>query len=463
MPRRKIAEVETLSPEEEQPKGGRKKLVQAKHRIEYDAPVAVAVEEAPEEELVFDEEIEEAEEKRRRKPVLNEREKLRKILSMSGVTPASPLKLIIERYLHSEAADSGTMAEKEYCTKYACNQAHITNQDYLDVANSKWGPGRYWFTLYLNSKIVTQWEKRLGTAIMPTRNDMVIPSADPTQPAQIIYPIPNQPAMPMQVPLTFNDYLKQMAQTKKLMDEISGTPVQPIQPPQLSEEVQLATMLLKDPANVKAMAKKLLGKDDEQSLITTLIENGPTLIQAATNGIRAIIADVTRARIQNGQAQVASQTQPMDASTQAPRGQMFQQGTQSEQSSDLRGMAGSNRQDGNMGETQEQFHTAQPATEEQLLNQLLSFVIQQCQLQTKPEDVADAVVGFLDQVRSDYPLSYLTINSRVDLFASVPVEAALEFVKTLSNGETITSLPHAKEWTAKLQEALKESEEGEDG
>src|SRR6266540_4092110 len=133
MPRRKAAEVELLPPEDDQPSRGRKKLVEAEHTIKYSAPVPVTVEDDPAEDNTeedFDL-IEEEKAKRRKKTARDEREDLRREMDKLGVA-------------------------------------------------RKYGPGRYWFTLRMDNKIIRQWERKVNAAVTPS--GPVIQSVNPNDP-----------------------------------------------------------------------------------------------------------------------------------------------------------------------------------------------------------------------------------------------------------------------------------------
>src|SRR5215475_6022197 len=179
--RRAPAEVEILPAEDPPPLPGRKTLVEAEHTIKYSAPVPVTVDQTGEDMLIDGVEYEEQERARRRKKTSkDERDELKREMDKLGVASVSRLKLSIDKYRHSESDDSGTMAEKDYCTKYPVTKDHILNEDYLDVAR-KYGPGRFWFTLRMDNQIVRQWERKINNALTAPIIQSVNP-ADPNAP-----------------------------------------------------------------------------------------------------------------------------------------------------------------------------------------------------------------------------------------------------------------------------------------
>src|SRR6266508_1836008 len=220
MPRRKAAEVELLPPEDDQPSRGRKKLVEAEHTIKYSAPVPVTVEDDPAEDNTEEEKA-----KRRKKTARDEREDLRREMDKLGVASASRLKLSIDKYRHSDSDDSGTLAEKDFCTKDAVTKEHILNDDYLAVAR-KYGPGRYWFTLRMDNKIIRQWERKVNPAVTPAGHMIQnINPNDPNSPQVILQTTGDgQQAMPSlkEVWKAQREALKEQLEMAKLMREAYG-------------------------------------------------------------------------------------------------------------------------------------------------------------------------------------------------------------------------------------------------
>ncbi|MBO0719206.1 MAG: hypothetical protein J2P41_00155 [Blastocatellia bacterium] len=184
-------------------------VIEVKHKTEWSE--MRPVEEAPDQDLIFDDETE----SRPKRKVNSERDEIRKKLGRAGITPGSQLKLTIERYLHSDAVDGqgGMFAETEHCTKYVCAEGHITSEDYLDVAR-RFGPGLYRFTLRLKNTIVTAWDKRISPA---TPTFQHINPTDPNSP-QVIVNMPE--GANGQQPVGVLDPMKQMRELAKTYKEM---------------------------------------------------------------------------------------------------------------------------------------------------------------------------------------------------------------------------------------------------
>jgi len=455
MPRRKIVDPEIEITEEELKP--RRKLVEAEHTVRYTDLMPVPIEEPQEEEdFVLEEEDIQTQKQRKRKTAKTERDDLRKELSLTGVTPASKLKLSIDRYLHSEAADSGTLAEKEFCTKYACDKDHITTEDYLDVAR-RYGPGRYWFTLRMDNKIVTQWERRINTPpVQPSMVQNAIPG-DPSSP-QVVFQMPNQPAVTQIDP--FKEAERGLNLVKKY-NEVFGH--FPNAEPKPSEEETIAGAIFKRPevidSVISSVMKKYTGGDNADdpswaSVAMEAVRSGQltAAVQVAGNVLMNVINQFIP-RANNGQAQMVPQT----VQNQTPAGHFQQEhslpGVQAGQAN-TGGIPGSVAGDVHQG--------ADP--EEEIINEIIWFVLQECQKQTDPDLVVRGVFKHLEEVIAiDDPFYYPKIVERVAQFAEIPTDVALKFVEQMPGGQAIVSLPHAKDWTATLQQLIKERKaEGEE-
>lgn len=92
--------------------------------------------------------------------------------------------------------------------------------------------------------------------------------------------------------------------------------------------------------------------------------------------------------------------------------------------------------------------------------ELLSFVLQQCHRNAPREPVADQIFTFAEQIEETDPLN--SVDWYIRAFALMPTDQALQFVnQQVPGSEQVTNLPHAKQWTAELQELLKQNYEGE--
>lgn len=449
MARRKSAEMELLPAEDEQPTRGKKKLVEAEHTIKYSAPVPVTVEEPEADELIEIEDFEEAPERKRNKPK-NERAELRKRLTAQGVTASSQLKLSIERYLHSDSLDSGTMAEKAYCTKYGCNEAHITGEDYLDVAR-QFGPGRYWFTLRLNNIIVTQWERRLDATPAPMAQAAI--NGDPTSPQVIV--MPGQQAVVQTDPFADLDKtLKVVERLEKMRQAFGLTPAQNPEPAkaQLSPEEQLATVLLTDPDVKKKAIRNLLGSNGDNSETGTLellLSHAGEIGKAIEGIVDRIFGNINQMRSDNGTSQMAPQAVPQigrpDSQWPQPgqgdQTQIQQEGAAREAEIRRNGLAGTG--EGARGNLQPQV-TPQ--------DELLYFLIDACEANAPIEQVSARIN--LAMIRNP------ELSDSLDALINLPIDQLLALSVTLR--PSLANAPHAQAWLETLVQALTQEGEGDE-
>jgi len=471
MPRgrpRKTAEAELLPPEDNQ---SLQQVREVKHKTEW--VELRPVEEATEGENEEFEGVEIEDRQPRRKTPKSERDELRKKLAANNVTPASNLKLTIEKYLHSEVLDGagGMSGDTEHCTKYPCIESHITNEDYLDVARSKWGAGMYRFTLRMQNKIVTAWDKRISAGTSGPVIQHVNPN-DPTSPQVIIQSTngDGQAQIPMSIKdimKTQREALKEQLEMAKLMREAYGfAPDQPQQQPKSEEEV-LANAIINRPEVVDSLVgsvlKRVGGKgsgDDEPwyaDVVRDAVKSGQaaqvvkTAIDSIFGGFRGLFPGGQN----NGQAPVAPppfQTNGPTDSRGAPDGrtvvaQEIPQGNQS-----LQPASGEvDSQGGMLPAGQQQITPEQHA---------LSRLIQNCQRNIPVQVAFQQLVNYADAINEQAP-DY-SIDGYIDLLGSMETDQVIEFVKALPGGEQVVGLSHCREWTTELQRLIKESQEGGD-
>jgi hypothetical protein len=467
MPRRKAAEVELLPPEEDQPIRGRKKLVEAEHTIKYSAPVPVTVEDEPAEDESFsDVDIVETERKQKRKTAKTERDELRKKMLSHGVTAASPLKLIIEKYAHSDGPDSGTTAEKSHCTKYGCDEAHLLSQDYMNVA-ARWGAGRYWFTLYKDGTIVTQWEKKLELPSGP-----VIQRVNPNDPnsPQVIVQTTNGDGQAQQIPMSIKDImktqreaLKEQLEMAKLMREAYGFAPEQSQQQQQTTDPELAALQLitKNPDVMEkiagGIAKSIFGGKgvaDDTPWWADILKDSITTGQLAPTVqgvVKALFPNGLFGGLfpggNNGQAQVA--TAPLQ--TNRP--------VDNQQSTDGRTVIAQEIPQGNQslqpanGEVDQQG--GMPLAPQDPYAQMLTGVITTLANNGPVEDAVRRVDGFL--------LMAPQYTETIDAQFSQPAENLLGAISTIPGCEQIAQTEHAKGWIESFQaKFFEESQEGEE-
>jgi hypothetical protein len=463
---RKTLKPEIMPPGSDQPKT---KIVNAKHKIEYDAPVTVPVEieESPEDDLIFDiDPAEDAERRRKRKTAKDEREDLRRDMDKIGVAPMTRLRLTIEKYIHGDSLDAGVTGDKAYCTKYTVTKDHILSDDFLDVAR-KYGPGRYWFTLRLDNKVVRQWDRMIDSPQSGQVMQRVNPD-DPTSP-QISIHMPENGAAPLA-----SDPFKEAEKALSLVEKYNKAfgRLQPEQnnTPQRSEDEILAGALLSQPAMVENVVGSLVkrfgkgsgGADDDPSWTGVAMEaiktgQATTIIQTI---IREIVAPFRNWGNNNGQTQMGQAplqnhgAENQNQSNQSPAHVHAIQDaqTQPQGATDMAQAGAHTNGDGQQQVTPEQ--------------QALTLVVEHCQRKFPPRLTFQELIQMeqrLDLLLNQHAMQTgQLIGNRItgylDLLANTPVDDVLAFVKTLPNGEQVASLPHAKAWTEDLQKLIKESQ-----
>jgi len=438
----------------------KQKTVNARHKIEYEAPVLVPDDGTEDPELIIEEQDDpqEMERRQRRKTAKDERDELRRDMEKIGVAPANRLKLTIEKYKHSDSLDSGVSADKDYCTKYGITRENILNDDFLEVAR-RYGAGRYWFTLRLDNKIVRQWEREItlpgsgATMIQQNPND-------PTSP-QVIVNVPENgaPGIPLD---PFKEAERALSLVKKYNEAFGAFQPQGSASNGRTDEEILAGAILKTPdmvENVVGGLVKRFGRngnpDDDPTpwaVAMRAIETGQAaqivnnLVNGFFNGLRGMIP-------QNGGQQHA---QPPQQRTEAP--------PQPDQAS-MPHMPPL--------ETRPEMETQPPGQEQQQMspeNQALSLIITQCQRKAPPRlvfsqlmDMEGRYTTLLDQhAMQTGQILPNPITANLGLFAYTPIESVMTFVRSLPNGASVVDLPHAKEWTEQLQQLIKQDIEREE-
>lgn len=465
-PKKTTAEVEILPPEEtNQPL---QQVREVKHKTEW--VELRSVEETPEEEA---EEFADGsiEDKPRRK-AKDEHTKLRELLAQHNIAPSAQLRLSIERYLHSESSEGGTWSDKEFLTRYICTKEQIVNEDYLDVAR-KWGAGTYWFTLRMytpgkspGSRIVASWEKRLGPA---TPNIQHVNPADPNSPQVIVQT--NGDGQQQVQPMSMRDIMKaqkeafkEQLEMAKLMREAYGMQPEQQQQPRSEEEI-LSSAILKQPEvieNVVGSVIKRFGgassKDDEPwyaDVVRDAVKSGQLVqvVQVAIDRIFNGFGNLFPGRQNNGQAEMASTPLPQQNVLDAASvGSQSDQGGQS---------ANPQTQPQGSSSVVETSPNAPPGQQQTVTpeDQALQLLIEHCRRGAPVRVAYGRLMEYAGLLNEQYPQG--SIDDYVDIFAAMPIEAALEFVKTQPNGEQVVSLPHAQQWTAELQRLIKEA--GQEG
>jgi hypothetical protein len=88
------------------------------------------------------------------------------------------------------------------------------------------------------------------------------------------------------------------------------------------------------------------------------------------------------------------------------------------------------------------------------------MVMNDCARKIPPQVTFTNLMTFADAVNDQAPA--YSIDGWIEFFAQMPVDEAIEVVKSLPNGEQVASLPHAKQWTTDLQTLIKNNQEGDE-
>lgn len=451
--------------------------VEAIHTVKYKQPMRVPIEVQPdepeEEEEDFEEEIEIDEEKpKRRAPQPTFRNKIKQKFLDRGIGGGELISLRIDQMPnYSVDGISGINAEKIFCDAVKVTEDYFDNDAYLSNILRKFGPGDYWLTARVKNSIVHNWIERIGApgAASPstrTEGESGYVFQNP------LYPAPQAPAI---APKSLKEQLSEAVDLLTLVRKIDGrseaNTQQIVQAP-ISEDVQLASILMKDP-DIKAKAiKGLLGTaGQEADLMTLVIENldkiltagGKALegvIQTAVVGVQQIKAQ--NGDHQNGQAQAERQNSQMgqdngdaelpgrshnNRSIQEQEKVPMQVGTQNVQSY---GHQGANNENPNS-------NGASPE------DQALDFILGQCAQKVPIKIAADRLFNVAEEIRKKAPAN--SIDGYVEMFADTPLDFLVQWLgSTYPDSQTILDMPHAKDWIAGLQEEVRRqiNEGGED-
>lgn len=455
MPRRKTAEA---LPEEDQPKRGRKKLVDAEHTIKYSAPVPVEVEETSDDDLIFEEDAEEVEKKRKRKTARDEREDLRRDMDRIGVAPFNSLKLTIEKYKHSDSTDSGTTADKDYCTRYACTKEHILNGDFLDVAR-RWGAGRYWLTLRLHNKIVREWDREISAPLSQT--GAILQNAIPGDPtSQVVIQtgdgqqVASMPSI-RDVMKAQKEAFKEQLEMAKLMREAYG--MAPETGQQRSEEEVLTTAILKQPEVIENVVGSVLkrfggsggGKDDEPwyaDVVRDAVKSGQAvqIVKTAIDGLFQGFGSLIPRRDNNGQAQ-------MGAPALAHQGQ----------NETGRNQSSNDRDQGGMGQAQIN-ETSAPVLSP---GETQSETTPEGQMLTPADELIYALIGLMEKqspiaeaqnVININVVRHPELGDSIDELLNLSVDQILTLLAAYH--PPVAQMSHARQWLQSLIDALTSEE-----
>lgn len=465
----------------------RKTAVNAKHKIEFTAPTLVddpsivgaeeegeeIVEEAEGAALLdFDEEDEEV--AVRRPPTLKQR--LRSKFEKRGIGGTEIMTLRIDR-LPSFQQDglAGVRADKEFCGMISCTEDIFDGDDYLTRIQQSYGPGAYWLTLRHKNSIVQTWREIIaGFASTPT----ITPGENGHAPTIVYTQPPHQTAgAPPPDPLTqLRGAFRIVKEFREDLGLVMPTTAAAQAPPPapLDPEVVLLQGLVNNDAFMdkinKGMIRKLLGDkagEDEPSFAAVAMEMVKTgqadkaILAAGNIALRLVDRLLPNWRNQNGSSATHSQTvqnqAPANAGQQGVPFSGVQGGPQTQPGQITQGGGGAaGRQvDGeNLAAHAAAYQNMPPQ------QQALMILLDDCRMKLPPQIAYDKLMDLAEAIYEQAPA--FSLYPYLAYFGDMAIEDALEFVKTQPGGEEVAALPHASEWTASLQQLIKESRQEDD-
>ena len=417
-------------------------------------------------EEIESEEFEIKEKPKRKKPSLkDERDKLRAELEKNGVTPASSLRVYISKYVNENDQQGGMFADVEDFGKYHITKEALLRGDHMDIAR-RFGPGRYFFKVYLENTLVKHFDGRIGASgqigtingQIGTNTSQHFVSPDPANPGQVIVQMPAQQQVnPVDPFAEFDKTLKMFERMQKVFGQVGHPPQAENPQPQLSPEQQLATVLLTDPDVKKKAVKSLLGSNGESGEANTLeliLTHAESIGKALEGVIAGLFNNVQSMRGSNGQPQMA-QTAFQDrregqGQTLNESGHPDRQYLSEAQQESFQGIPASGH-----GNAMQGNESAQPVSPE---DQLLMLVLDQCKRRLPAKIAAQRCLALADMIEAQAP--WMSLYPVIEMFISIEPDAAIAFIEQYSEqAKEIASLPHAKEWTAQLQAELKSTYE----
>lgn len=272
-------------------------------------------------------------------------------------------------------------------------------------------------------------EERISSGIdqlSPVQQPVAAPVATP-------FPTPIVEHQPLPSP---KEQLKEALELVKMVQSISGNSASnsaPAAAAPLDPEVAVLQLLAKDETVINKLSKGLIGKlfgevkdepDPWAEVAKEALRSGqaPELLRA---GINALFQGFSGFFPQQNNAPAAAAQPPAQqpTPTTAPPEQLQEP----------------------------------PLSREE---ELLSIVLEKCYRNVPPEAARDQIIKFADEVNENDPAN--SVDWYIDAFAAMPTDAAIAFVnQAVPGSERVTTMPHAKAWTAELQELLKPNDEGD--
>jgi len=266
-----------------------------------------------------------------------------------------------------------------------------------------------------------------------------IPSGADQSPQHIVPVAAPYPVAEYQPAPSLKEQFKEVMELVKLTKQLQGDATNPVTTaPPIEPEVALIQMLMRDEGTVNKLSKGLAGKffgdtnetDPWADVAKEALKSGQAA-ELLRTGINALFQGIQGFIPQRQQPPpVSQQVMPQPPPAVASPGVTAAASTAMQQPT--------------------------PAEE------LLGFVLAQCVRNSPCEAVADGMFTFADQVNETDPLN--SVDWYIQAFALMPTDDALKFVNdSIPGSEQVTALPHAKAWTAELQQLLKQNYEGGGG
>lgn len=226
-------------------------------------------------------------------------------LRASGIVPPTGYALKIEKF-PPESLESGPSAYKLPCGRFVYSERELLEKAHLPKIKS-FGPGRYWLTLRgpKAGAIVANWEmvideESIEKNISPLATQQQEPNPQFLRQVQ-------QPAA--------NDSFDEMEKALKLLERVEklrryDVQPQPIAAP-ISDELAMASFLMKQPTTAKTIAKNLLGSDsgNDGSTLSMILNNAEPIGKAIEGIVSLVFANL--ANLKNQTLPALPQPQPL--------------------------------------------------------------------------------------------------------------------------------------------------------
>lgn len=446
--------------------------VEALHTVKYKTPMRVPIEVAPDEpeeedEEEFDlEEIEEDEKPKRRAPQASFRNKIKQKFVDKGIGGGELIALRIDQ-LPNYAVDgiSGINAEKIFRDALKVTEDYFDNESYLANILRKYGPGDYWLTARVKNSIVHNWLERIGAPV--AASPVARTEGEVSSVAQQAFYAAAQPQPAPQK--SFVEQIEEFARISTALNKIQGRSegnTEKIEREPVSDDIQLASILMKDP-DIKAKAiKGLLGTaGQETDIMSLVIENLDKILTAGGKALEGVIQTAVvgvqqikaQGGYQNGQAQAGIQANAIGIQHSQGNGLVQTMETSQEIPIQMDAQNAGHLQAGGA----QALHASQNGASPE--DQALDFIIDQCAKKTPVKIAADRLFNIADEIRVKAPGN--SIDGYIEMFAETPANLIIQWLSTnVPGSQPVLDMPHSTDWITSLQETVKAeiSQGGED-